>query len=320
MKHIPFHSIEQFRSVIKEVQVLYKDKPLPKLKFLGSVKLHGTNASIIFPEIIPQSRNNIISETQDNLGFASWVKRTEEIFKQLSQELERYKSKPENKLVLYGEWAGKGIQKGVAISEAEKAFYIFGLKEVNLEEEYSSWLYPLPSFVNYNKNNIYSVWDFTTFVEIIDFQNPETSQNILVNLTKQVEEECPIAKAAHGISGVGEGIVWTHLHESGKLLTFKVKGEKHSSSRVKVLANIEAEKVASITEFIDFAVTENRLQQMYDLLEEPKDMTKLGLFLKAVSRDVAKEESDTLETSGLTMKDIGGQLNLKAKTWYTSKL
>ena len=42
----------------------------------------------------------------------------------------------------------------------------------------------------------------------------------------------------------------------------KVKGEKHSSSKVKKLASVDVEKLNSIKDFVDYAVTESRLEQV----------------------------------------------------------
>jgi hypothetical protein len=46
---------------------------LPTLKFIGTVKLHGANAAIVYQQNIGhwhQSRNRVISVINDNAGFA----------------------------------------------------------------------------------------------------------------------------------------------------------------------------------------------------------------------------------------------------------
>lgn len=85
----------------------------------------------------------------------------------------------------------------------------------------------------------------------------------------------------------------------------------------------------SIKEFVDYAVTENRLQQMADEVLGWDDLSggmivrvcdfdrkNLGKFIKAVSSDVLKEELDTMVDSGLEMKDIGSPLSKKARNWF----
>ena len=86
-----------------------------------------------------------------------------------------------------------------------------------------------------------------------------------------VEQECPVAKKL-GISGIGEGVVWTNITEHPMLenthLFFKVKGQEHSVSHVTSLAMVDTEKVKNIAEFIETVVTENRLKQGLEYLKE----------------------------------------------------
>lgn len=322
-----YHSIEQFRNCIKEVQFLFKDQPkLPTLAFTGSVKLHGTNAGIELPTNIPQSRNQVLAEGNDSYGFYSFHKERKEIFQQIYESLGL-----DLPVVIYGEWAGKGIQQGVGISQVDKAFYIFGIKVITGEDTHY-WLknYDIDS----PENNIFNLHWFRDFskkerlnksqwfckkYEIeINFNHPELSVPRLQELTLEVEQECPVAKLFE-ISGIGEGIVWEHITEDGQMLSFKVKGEKHSSSKVKVLANVDIEKVNSIVEFVDTVLTESRLQQAWNELNQPT-IKELGLFLKWINNDIVKEESDTLEASNLTIKDVGSALSKQAKQWFLTKM
>jgi hypothetical protein len=45
-----------------------------------------------------------------------------------------------------------------------------------------------------------------------------------------------------------------------------------------------------------------------------------GDYLRWVFNDILNEESDTLEASGLTKKDIGSPISRKAKVFYFNKL
>ena len=47
MKPIKYSSIDQFRKVIKDVNFHFKNDKLPILTFYGTVKIHGTNCSVI---------------------------------------------------------------------------------------------------------------------------------------------------------------------------------------------------------------------------------------------------------------------------------
>lgn len=90
MKVIKFPSIDQFRTVVSNVlrhynfegldengEAIYDpSKPKPVLKFIGTVKLHGTNFGINFNDIDGmwcQSKENIITVTKDNAGSAGDV-------------------------------------------------------------------------------------------------------------------------------------------------------------------------------------------------------------------------------------------------------
>ncbi len=321
--HIPFPSIEQFRHVVKEVQnksrwvgkdengepIFDRTKPLPILNFLGTVKLHGTNASVVVSgeEVYFQSRNNVITPEKDNAGFANWASLFPiGVWKSLYTKSDNF--------VIYGEWCGQGIQKGVAISELPKMFVVF---KIRVGDE---WLIPEKFDGAFQSSGIYSITDFQTFNHEVDFNAPKQSQNYFREVTEQVELECPVGKA-FGVSGVGEGVVWTCVtegYESSKFM-FKVKGEKHSASKVKTLAAVDIEKVNSIKEFAEKVVTENRCLQGIDYLKEQGfevSEKSTGHFLKWLNGDVIKEESDTIEASGLEQKDIGQTVSKHGKLWF----
>jgi hypothetical protein len=156
----------------------------------------------------------------------------------------------------------------------------------------------------------------------IDFNNPQLSQNLLVDLTLAVEEECPVGKH-FGISGVGEGIVWWNADRN---LTFKVKGEKHSVSKVKTIKEIAAvdiERMASLDAFIDTVITENRMNQGLTKLGEMGleiDIKNTGAYIKWVVNDAMKEEQDVIIASSFDMKELGGKMSNKAKAFWFEKL
>ena len=101
------------------------------------------------------------------------------------------------------------------------------------------------------------------------------------------------------ISLIGEGIVWEYRNSDGSVHRFKVKGEKHSSSKVKKLASVDIEKMNSVKEFVEYAVTDSRLKQAADEILRVGgeigtthldfDRKKLGKFIKWMSTDIVKE-------------------------------
>lgn len=342
---IKFPSIEQFRTVISEVRYFYKDLEMPTLKFRGAVKLHGTNAGVCWSKgkgLWVQSRKNVITPEKDNAGFAKFVHKQKADFEKLLRAIlsaTEYSDNPDAKIALFGEWCGKGIQAGVAIAEVSPRLVVFGVSvtipysnpnpDLDMMEE-RIWL-PLEASQDALHesplSDVYHIANYPTWTIDIDFNKPQLSQNILAEITEEVERECPVGKA-FGVSGIGEGVVWTgQLTVPGgatKNLRFKVKGEKHSVSKVKTLAPVDVEKVKSIQEFMDYAVTENRMAQGYDELITKKglvpDTKQIGPFIKWVRDDVLKEESDTMKASGLEAKDISKALSIRAKAWFQKKM
>jgi len=319
--HIPFSDIGQFRNCIKLVRerAEHSGIPLPTISFIGSVKLHGTNASIVFPENgepYCQSRSQIVTPEQDNAGFAKWVdtwiNKTPGVYGWLRHGF-----------VVYGEWCGQGIQKGVAISQVPKNFIVFAVRLI--EGENSNWALP-PTVIEFAKGlGLKCIYNYPTWEISIDFNHPEEAQNRLVELTQAVENECPVGKA-HGVSGVGEGIVWWPLRHptfNVRDLEFKVKGEKHSESKVKTLAPVDVEKLATIKELVDSILTEHRLEKKLDSLKElglQLELKNTGAYLKLVGQDVIKEEVDTIDASGLSRNEVMSEVNKRSKQFWVKNL
>ena len=134
-RHIAFPSIIQYRAALSNIQKYYRKHPeAPRnITFIGTVKMHGTNAGLCYNEkdgLWCQSRANIIDLTYDNAGFAFHIHKfkgvLDTIFRDCSEHF-RIDTNT-NTLVLYGEWCGGNIQKGVALCDLPKMFVIFGLK------------------------------------------------------------------------------------------------------------------------------------------------------------------------------------------------
>ena len=208
----------------------------------------------------------------------------------------------DNVVAVYGEWCGQGIQKGVAISALTKMFVIFSIN-VN-----GNWIdgKTLPS-MKFEGAGIYDINDFTNYECLIDFEQPELAQAWLAAITENVENECPVG-ATFGVIGVGEGVVW-RCADSGYNSSeywFKVKGEKHSATKVKTLAAVDVDSIKLVTDFVSAAVTENRLEQgLKNIVNEQKktfEMGSIGDFIRWVYNDIIKEESDVIEQNLIDKK------------------
>jgi len=323
---IKYSSIGQYRNLVKDIQHFY-DGVLPKVKMTGSVKIHGTNASVVLPAVgepYAQSRSNIITPEKDNSGFAAWFETERRFFDLIVAGYLRevLDIRDDHDVVIYGEWAGKGIQRGVAVSEVPKFFYVFGVKVVTEEpnddgDDNHYWVEDYPNFSNgHDIIDARHIWRHE--IEI-DFNSPQSIQNELIKITEEIEKECPVGKH-FGVSGVGEGVVWKFHTEDGKQFICKVKGEKHSVSKVKKLAEVDTVKLNSINEFVEYSATDNRMEQGFqEACNGDADRKLIGTFIGWVNKDIHKEESDTLESNGLTMKDVGSAISKKARNWFFQK-
>lgn len=321
MKKYP--SIEQFRNIVRKVKdrhdfirmddnfkpVYQHTSKYPVLKFMGTVKLHGTNAGIVKygnGVLDYQSRERVLSLDQDNSGFMNAM-----IELNWNSFLERFSFK--DSVAIYGEWCGGSIQKGVALNQLSKMFVIFGVKVDDV------WV-DLPKDFHFNSVGVYNILQFPTFEIDIDFENPELSQNKMIELTLEVEKECPVG-SYFGVIGIGEGIVFTNPEDQD--LKFKSKGEKHSVSKVKVLNSIDTELLENIKDFIEMSVTDNRLNQGLEYIKETNpnyDIKQIGLFLSWVVKDVLKEESDNIIANNLDEKKVKNAIVQKARNYFLEKL
>lgn len=344
---IKFPSIEQFRNVIRHVRthaqyagkdengdaIIDQSLPVPTLKFRGTVKLHGTNAGIVYDvetkEITFQSRERELSLTSDNAGFMLAMMKYEDMWKHHFRGMVNHElaARVPTKIAYFGEWCGRGIQKSVAISEVDKMFVMFAARLV-YDDETTEWIDI--SRCRWDQmdaitNHVHFIDLFPTYEIDIDFNHPELAQNKMIEITEQVEKECPVGKA-FGVSGVGEGVVWTCVSDgwNSSGTWFKVKGEKHSVSKVKTLAAVDVEAVANLKAFVDSAVTEARLEQgLWNLVHEqlkPLEMTSMGDFLRWIYNDVLKEEQDTIVANGIDPKKLGSAVANVARPWYVKKV
>ena len=104
----------------------------------------------------------------------------------------------------------------------------------------------------------------------------------------------------------------------------KVKAESHSSSkksknRVKNLVPIDVEKVNSVSEFVEYACTDNRCEQGMSIMRfNNVEVSRRNVlhFINWVLDDIIKEELDTLIKNNLTPRDVSSAISNKAKEYY----
>lgn len=338
---IPYPSIEQFKNCIKQVtndtryagkdengKAIYNNNSLPTLTFTGTCKIHGSNASIVYngDKLIAQSRQRELSVLSDNHGFCAFTIKNEKLLKNFCELI----IGKNDTVVVYGEWFGKGINSNVAVNELDKKFAIFGIKFISGADHIWVEGIGLDEFFfglgievinELNNNDIYYITQFGVWQIDIDFNHPELVQNEVIKITNDIEKECPVGKY-FGISGIGEGCVFSHNGEH--FYQWKSKGQLHSVSKVKSLAPIDEEMYNNIKEFAETYTNEARLEQGLsvlrdELLLEPIDKNT-GAFIKWVVQDIIKEEKNNIAENGFDFKKVSQEISKIASKWYLNKI
>jgi hypothetical protein len=322
---VKFQNIGQFRDAVKllKLRLCYdgidkngapKYKKIfifPTVRFYSTVKAHGTNAAFRQDtpsgEIIFQSRERVIDPTTDNAGFATTFWPHRDAIKQLFSRTRMLLSF-DGQIIIYGEWAGGNIQKGVGLSQTPKTFYLFAIKAIRGEENISI----LPHHADFdvvahglNIPYIQNITDFGCRILNVDLNAIELTQNKIVKWVEEVKKRCPIAWS-YGVEGVGEGLVFIAEHPYSDIM-FKAKGELHSVSKVKTVGSVDIERVNSIKELVAVVCTENRMLQIFNNLNDlgiEVSQANTGRFIKAVIADCFKEELDTITANGVSGKDF----------------
>jgi hypothetical protein len=343
---IAWPEIESFHNVRKYLRIDPQDWWRAKQQMHGTsvveykckVKLHGTNSAIQVHtngDIVCQSRTGIITPEKDNAGFARWVMENKEPW----HEAMGY--------IIYGEWCGKGIQKGVALADLpKKVFAVFAARPLPgdilhgdngplIIEPYDLWhlvenipdTYVLPWYARIPMHGMDTRVDCNVPIDWKQTDEELTKHTNLINdWVMDVEANDPWVEATFGIKGTGEGLVFypvstPHLGwEMFSTLCFKAKGEAHKNIATAKPAEVNALAAANAASFVEMVLTEARLEQGATVVSPGIfDQKQTGKFVSWCLADVQKECQDELEASQLTWKDVQKSLSEKARQWYLMK-
>ena len=344
MNHISYPSTEQFASLIGNINRTYNfegldengkaiydpSKPKPVLDFVGTVKLHGTAFYVCYNDangIWFQSRENVITPTKDNAGSAIFGEMNKDALMEIIEQVyDTHNLGRELTVMICSEWAGKGVQKNVGISNIPKAMFIYGIKIVHDgNDDFVNYYIDYAGYRNVEKR-IFNMLDFKTYNITVDFNMPQLVQNHILELVLEVENECPVAKELIGtiepdMSMIGEGIVFSRI-VNGTRQMFKAKGERHAgASKVKTIRKVDDAKLNLVLDFVDKITPEWRLEQMldktFDLMNGGHiERSKMGDYIKAVMADIIKEEMLTFQEAGLEMKDVSKYAAEEIKKYF----
>lgn len=335
MKHYSWPDIESFHHIRKFAQ------KCPELlgtsanvTYRAKVKLHGTNAGVVVcadGTCYAMSRTQVITPENDNMGFAAWVAARKDAFKKLAPD--------SGCVVIYGEWCGPGIMKGVATcSIPNRIFAVFAMRIINENGETPHFVVgPTPlqqtvSQLSFEGCHVIPWFNEGETFEVDWQSDPAALEGVLNRINEAVagiEKEDPWVKATFDVSGVGEGLVtypvdFEHVgYEMFSNLCFKAKGEQHRVVAKSKPAQVDPTVAKNLASFAELVVTPARLEQGAravtggELVFEGKN---IGPFLAWVNKDLAKEVTLELEASGLDEKQAFKACSDLARGWYMQNL
>lgn len=335
-----FHNIRKYTAPSAHPEILNGNSVV---NYRPKVKLHGTNAAVRIEmdgTVTAQSRESLITPEKDNAGFARWVKSQEDAWRKTMAVYSKFtgEEKPDHYLnaIVYGEWIGPGIQKGVAVSEIpKKSFAIFALRFLDRDDNGISFMVEPKHIALYKFNEIPDVYILPWYNEGLEVDWAESAEeltldtNLINEWVAKVEANDPWVEATFNVKGTGEGLVFyprSDEHQSYTDFTnlvFKAKGEKHKNIATAKPAQVDAVAAASIDAFVAMVLTEARLEQGATKISTDGaltyDMKNTGKFVSWVSADVEKETQDELAASNLTFKQVQKAVGDKARAWYLAK-
>jgi hypothetical protein len=330
MTFYPWTDIESFHNVRKSTAKFPElCGPSSVVQYRTKVKLHGTNAAIqchADGRVIAQSRSQVITPENDNMGFARWVKENEKHWSNCSN------------LIFFGEWCGPGVQGGVALGQIpRKSFAVFAAASLEGHEDprgdrVPEHFFTAPSDLRLfcaDKPDTY-VLPWAETIITLDYSQPADSfKDALDYINKQVEavEACdPWVEATFNVKGTGEGLVFypvssEHIDNYGffKNLCFKAKGAAHRVVASPQAVSVDPQKAAGAIQFAAMVLPLARLEQGATTVNGTAgtyEKKATGQFVQWILADCQKEVQDELEASGLTWDDVTRPIQEHARKWY----
>jgi hypothetical protein len=209
-----------------------------RIGFCGTVKIHGTNLSIVFtssslPQV--QSRTRVITpETDNGYGAAAWLSPH---LQMIHSTINTIVGREYTELMVAGEFAGKGINPEQAATSALEKFYaIFAIRIDGIWLDRKAWHY-----IRFSPSaRIFNIYEFKTFSVVINFNEERTvgGGKMVSELSLEVENECPVALQLGEIKGgLGEGIVWTEVRRHSRILHLLTTDLKQLGARREALVD-----------------------------------------------------------------------------------
>jgi hypothetical protein len=326
---------ETIEEVIAPTLLKVLEKPVT---FKAKVKLHGSNFGVALcgDQLRAQSRSQFI----DRSGMGRLVfEKNEAYWRSLVVP-----GGPQA-FTVFGEYCGKGVQKGVALAQLNTVFMaVFGIdiggRLVVEPAEIEAFL-TLNGKVKLPNDVLVLPW-YETEYELDLSQDTEAHMAEVEKVLEKIDVEVqkidskdPWVERMFNVAGPGEGLVLypvsllesvpalpnfrTISRDAFGAIAFKAKGEKHRVVTAAKSVAIVPEKAAGAEAFAKLMCPEPRLEQGASTVGgfDPKLVRD---FIAWVAKDVQKEGQHELEASKLTWKDVTGPINKLASAWYLAKI
>lgn len=326
---IPFPSIGQYRDAVLAVKALtLEGEKLPIVEYSGRVKLHGTNAGLVFDRngtFHCQSREKIIVPGDDNAGFAKWAHQNVERILDLDVVSRVDLADCGYDFVgIFGEWCGGKISPNVALNQLARMFVVFAV--CYQKPDRSWWFYHDLGGFEHPEIGLFNVDLFDTYGLRVDFSDPGAATSRIQLLTTAVENDCPAGRY-FGYLGTGEGIVWTAVDPTYHFANFKSKGTKHAAAAA-ILGAADPAQMQNLSDLIDLIMREgtieSRVEQAVRVLKErghQMESTKdTKLLVDWLTADIEKEDLVDITASGFAKKKIVGACLARGRDAYKAML
>ena len=317
--------------------------------FVVTEKIHGTNIGVSFDivngkvdrdSMIPQSRNQEMYEpSSNNYGAYTFMTERTGILADIADYVvDNIKDlKGCDKVYIFGEYAGKGIQAKSALTEVDKKFLPFAtMTFVDGEENAYEVLYN-----DFDTSEFRDIWRRARSQDIMPLfayhfegicvrGEGRTSLTELCDYwakrVEQLENNSPFGRYLGVPNNIMEGVViniWDTYHR-GKLnkpsYKVKIKGDEHKATGVKVKRRQSAKLNDKEKELLKLATDVGRFEQAVNVLfrEQSKDIefTGIGDYLKWINKDIQVELKDLIEDPEVNYKNIQKEVSRQAKAFF----
>mgnify|MGYP000224027381 CR=1 FL=1 len=339
--HRRFQKIRRWRDTLHALN----KHGVSEVEFEGTVKLHGSNAGVIAAPGAPlqaQSRKLLIDETGLS-GFGAFVAQNESLLAWLIDDLKKSNDvQASSTVVIFGEWCGGNIQKGVALTHLPKHYAIYEMYVLPSEhtgplaedtyERCTKIPARFPATPALDDAGIYCIDRVPPIRVTVQVDSPDSvhaALDLFERVTNEAGALCPWAKT-FGVEGAGEGWVWSPTDIELRRFsdnTFKTKAEAFKNPAGSPGAGKKAKSVLppgasqSLTEFAQRFITQARLAQAAGEVVDEGDVVSarhIGKLIQWVLADLLKEEPSEIaalqETLGTrALKLIGQRVGYKAR-------